>query len=119
VYTSTQQKCLSAGVAAYRQNQYAYASPQDLLLAVYDFGINACAVGDGNRAKAALVELVNSLNFDYHEVATGLLRVYNYCLELVGQGRFDEVEGILSELRATWAQAIANQTKNQSRKEAC
>lgn len=108
-----------ASVAAYRQNQLTYASPQDLLLAVYDAGVTACATGDADRAKAALVELVNSLNFDYQEISFGLLRMYNYCLDLTAKGQLEDVGRILSELRTTWAQAFAAETEKQTQRQAC
>jgi len=97
------------GIAAYQQNHIAYASPAELLLMVYDVAISACGRRDHTRCKAAVVELINSLNFEYPDVAVGLLRLYQYCLELTGKGQFDEVKDILSQLRATWAAAMASQ----------
>jgi flagellar secretion chaperone FliS len=108
MYPATYQTRPNAGVAAYRQNQFAYASPQELLLAVYDFGINACVRGDQQGARAAVIELINSLNFDYPEIAIGLLRLYNYCLDLLGRNQVEEARGILNDLRSTWAQALSN-----------
>ncbi|MGQ9674927.1 MAG: flagellar export chaperone FliS [Chloroflexota bacterium] len=106
VYPSTQPISPSLGVATYRRNQVTYASPQELLLKLYDIAIGACRRRDGDQARGAVVELVDSLNFEYAEVAAGLLRLYNYCLELIGGGQFDDAERILAELRATWAKAL-------------
>jgi flagellin-specific chaperone FliS len=97
----------SAGIAAYQQSQVNFASPGELMLKVYDLGIGACAKGDAEQARAVVIELVNSLNFTYSTIAVGLLRLYNYCLDLIRQGNLDETKRVLSELRATWAQALS------------
>jgi flagellin-specific chaperone FliS len=96
----------NAGIAAYRQNQVNFASPGELLVKVYDLGIGACARGDAEKARAVIIELINSLNFTQNSVAVGLLRLYRYCLDLIRQEKFDEPKQILSELRKTWAQAL-------------
>ena len=94
------------GVRVYQNNSLANASPADLLLRTYDAAVIACRRGDGDKATRALVELINSLNFEYQEVAVGLFRLYNYCLGLIKSERFAEPEEILTQLRDTWAQAL-------------
>jgi flagellin-specific chaperone FliS len=109
MYSNTAFARPNAGIAAYRQNQVNLASPGELLIKVYDLGIGACARGDAEQARAVLIELINSLNFTQNSVAVGLLRLYNYCLDMIRQEKFDEPKRILNELRETWAQALANQ----------
>ena len=106
VYSYAHQTKPSAVTTAYRQTQVGYASPGELLLQAYDIAITACGREDTQRATAALVELINALDFEYKEVAVGLLRLYNYCLDQIKKGQFGEARNILSELRATWARAL-------------
>ncbi len=110
VYPGTQLVRPAVGIAAYRHNEVAYASPQDLLLKLYDVAIASCRQRDARRSRAALVELIDSLNFEYAQVATGLLRLYNYCLDLIRDEQFDDAQAILADLRETWAKALANAT---------
>lgn len=107
VYPYAQQVKANVATTAYRQSQVAYASPAEILLQAYDIAISACARGDAQRSTATLVELINSLDFEYREIAVGLLRLYNYCLDLIKKDRFTEARDILADLRSTWAQALA------------
>ena len=108
VHPSSQLVSPAVGIAAYRHSEVAYSSPQDLLLKLYDVAIASCRQRDGRRSRAALVELIDSLNFQYAQVATGLLRLYNYCLDLIRDEQFDDAQAILADLRETWAKALAN-----------
>jgi flagellin-specific chaperone FliS len=105
-YSTTAFARPNAGIAAYQKNEVNLASPGELLLKVYDIGIGACTRADAKQASAVVVELINSLNFEYASVTVGLLRLYNYCLDLIREQKFDETKHILSELRDTWAQAL-------------
>ncbi len=107
-YPSTYTNPARNGAAVYQQNQINQATPAELMLKVYDIAIAACGRKDIAKSKAAIIELIDSLNFEYAEIATGLFRLYNYCLDLLRAEKFDEAKYILSELRATWAIAIAN-----------
>lgn len=94
------------GLRTYQTNAVGQASPAELLLKVYDAAVVSCRQQDRDRASRALVELINSLNFDHKDISIGLFRLYSYCLQLVKSDRFEEPERILSELRDTWAQAL-------------
>jgi flagellar protein FliS len=105
-YASTPFVRPNTGISAYQQNQVNQASSGELLVKTYDIGITACVRGNAEQARAVVIELINSLNFDHGSVAVGLLRLYIYCLDMLRQEKFDETKHILSELRDTWAQAF-------------
>ena len=99
---------LSSGYATstYQAAQVQALSPVEVMLQLYDFAIAGCVAGDARKASAALVELIAALNFDYEEIATGLYRLFEYALREVKAQRFEPAQRILSELRATWHQAL-------------
>ncbi len=91
---------------AYQTNQVLGASPMQLLLMTYEVIISGCARRDSVRARRGLVELIGTLNFDYAEIAVGLFRLYDYCLMVLGRGRFEEAGRVIRELKAAWEQAV-------------
>jgi len=82
------------------------ASPEQLVSYMYDAIIAACHRKDQERALRGLTGLVNALNFDYKDVAVPLYQLYNYCLEQARKKKFDEVEGLISGLKAAWVEAM-------------
>jgi len=93
---------------SFRNEEILNASPDRLMLKAYDYIILACKKRDRDRAADGLIELINSLNFDYEEPAIGLLDLYRYCLNNLGKEGFDHVADILGELKETWAEALNN-----------
>lgn len=89
----------------YLEDQLAGLSPVQLLIRVFDVAIVSCTRGDRQRLRQALVQLISSLNFEYHEISLGSFRLYTYCLRQMQMGRFDEVKTILTGLRDAWVQA--------------
>ncbi len=82
------------------------ASPEELIAYIYDYGVTACAQKDPVKARTAINNLIQALNFDYKEVAETFLDVYRYLGHLINQKRFDEAKKILSDLKNTWAKAF-------------
>ena len=80
--------------------------PADILLGLYQYGIEGCLEGNARQVSAVLVELIGALNFDYEEISNGLFRIYDYCLRLVKAGKLGDVAGILEELRDAWSEAL-------------
>jgi flagellar protein FliS len=89
----------------YKEQEVLSASPERLVLHLYDHVISCCSNNNSDGACRALVELIDSLNFDYSEISSGLLRLYEYCLKQLKVNKFDETLAIMKELRQTWAQA--------------
>ena len=89
------------------------ASPQKLLIKIYDFAITHCQLQDMVKTNRALDELINSLNFDdekAREVSIGLLRLYQYCQDQMRKKNNDIVYKILTDLKDAW-QTIFNMKK--------
>ncbi|MCK9210232.1 MAG: flagellar protein FliS [Ignavibacteriaceae bacterium] len=97
-----------------RMNQYLVkeileATPQQLLIKVYDFAIVNCNKHNMVKTNNAIQELINSLNFEtesVREISTGLLRLYLFCQEQMRLQKYDTVNTILVELRSTWVEAF-------------
>jgi flagellin-specific chaperone FliS len=51
-------------------------------------------------------ELIAALNFDFHDEAMGLFKLYRFCQDCLYKEAFDEALSIIGELRETWAQAF-------------
>lgn len=113
---------------AYRANSILTASPQQLVVMLYDgahrFLVQAAAAlraGDQDaarerlgRAEAIVDELVATLDMSQGEVAERLAGIYLYCRRLLAEAHvaqdpapIEQVDGLLAELREAWAQAAA------------
>lgn len=95
----------------YRQQQIMTATPDQLILLLYDMALAACNQKDGSRLNRVLAELIDSLDFSYEETAMGFFRLYEYSMSLAQKRKFDDVKEILSELRDTWAGAMQSQPR--------
>jgi len=95
----------------YRQRQVKDASPAELLLLIYDFAVASCAAQDKDRAVRCFSELIDALNFEYAQVADGLLQLHRYCLEQVHKGDFVEAHKVARELRDAWRTALRQLAK--------
>ena len=93
---------------AYLEQEIMTLNPVQLLIKAYDAGITACNRRDESKASAVLVELIDSLNFDYAEIANSLFRLYDYCMREIKRGNFDVTLKVLKELRETWLQVQEN-----------
>ncbi|MCH7783654.1 flagellar protein FliS [candidate division KSB1 bacterium] len=91
---------------SYQQSQVLGLDPIRLLLKVYDFTILNCKKNDVTKASKGLVELISALNFDYAEMCLGLFRLYQYCMDRIKVGEFDEATEILQGLRESWAKTL-------------
>ena len=90
---------------AYLAKEILEASPQKLLLKVYDFAIVNCKNQNVSKTNKALNELISALRFDTDEakeISTGLLRLYRFCQDQMKKGDFDIVVRILSDLKEAW-----------------
>jgi Flagellin-specific chaperone FliS len=85
------------------------ASPQQLLIKIYDFAILNCQKHNLVKTNKAIQELINSLRFDEEsskEIALGLYRLYQFCQEEMRKQNYDIVHKILVELRESWRTAF-------------
>ena len=117
-----------ASPQAYRESSVLTASPEQLVVMLYD-GANRflrqaeAAMGEGavahtndrlQRAEAILDELLTTLNHDAGEIAERLQAIYVYCKRCLMESRKDRdvakirlVVRLLGELREAWAQVAA------------
>jgi flagellin-specific chaperone FliS len=96
------------GNAAYGANQYRKqdvesASPIRLVIMAYDLAIRACDQKDFMTATKAVSALRNELDFNYAEVAVGLLNLYQWVLDCMRNGDFETAKHTLMELREAWS----------------
>ena len=89
----------------YLLNEILEASPQQIILKIYDVAILNCQKEDLAKTNNAIQELINSLRFDEENVRSisfGLLRLYQYCQDQMRKQNYDIVHKILVDLRDTW-----------------
>ena len=92
------------GTNEYRQQDVMGASPIRLVVMAYDVAILACEQQSFERATRAVTVLRDALNFDYSEVATGLFRLYQWCLDCIRSEDYHSAMKTLKELREAWAE---------------
>ena len=90
----------------YLEQKILSASPDQLILYMYDAAVKGCKQKSRKRASRALIELINALNFEEREMAQQFFRLYRYCLDRVNMGKFDQAEEIISGLREAWYEKI-------------
>lgn len=88
----------------YRQNDVLGASPLRLVVMAYDLAIQSCERKDFVKATRAISVLRDALNFEYQDVALGLFRIYQWCLDSIRQGDYNSAITALNELRDAWVQ---------------
>lgn len=92
---------------AYRQQEHAAVSPERLLLLTYATAIHACRSGKRGLLVRSLEELLYGLDLSQGELAQNLFRMYEYLLHAAREGRLEEVESHLRELKTAWEAALA------------
>ena len=87
------------------------ATPQQLVIKLYDLAIVSCKKHDLRRTNSSIQVLINGLNFENEnvkEISTGLLKLYKFCQDQMREGNYSIVASILSELRESWMQAFSS-----------
>lgn len=99
-----------------RVNQYIIndimdASPEKLIMKVFDFAILNCQKENMIKTNEALQVLINALNFDtpeVKEISTGFLKIYLYCQDQMRKKNYNVVLKTLTELKQSWETALNN-----------
>lgn len=97
--------------SAYLVKEIMEATPQKLLLKVYDYSIQQCQLHDVAKANKGIGVLIDSLNFsdeDAKPIAMQLLALYQFSQDQMRKKNFDIVYKILTDLRDAWVQAFAS-----------
>jgi len=87
------------------------ATPQQLVIKLYDLALISCKKEDLRRTNNAVQALINALNFEDEnaaEISAGLLKLYKFCQDQMRQANYNIVIRILSELRESWITAFSN-----------
>jgi flagellin-specific chaperone FliS len=87
----------------YKQQDVMSASPLRLVIMTYDLAIRACEQQDFVKAIKTISALRDTLDLDYPDVALGLFRLYQWCLDCIRKGDYASAITTLSELRSAWA----------------
>ena len=90
----------------YNQNSILNATPEELILKLYDLCLVCISKKDVKKASLVIAELIASLNFDFHDEAMGLFRLYRFCQDCLFKEEYEDALSIMKELRETWAQAF-------------
>lgn len=94
---------------AYLANEILSASPQKLIMKIYDFAILQCKNKDLEKTNKALSELIVALRYDgeeVNEISTGLKKLYEFCQDQMRKRNYDIVLQILIDLRESWHKAM-------------
>ena len=87
----------------YKQQDVMNASPLRLVIMTYDLAIRACEAQDFAKAVKTISALRDTLDLDYPDVALGLFRLYQWCLDNIRKGDYASAITTLSELRSAWS----------------
>ena len=109
MYNTTLAKQNSNRINNYLVKEILEATPQQLLIKIYDFAIINCQRKNLAKTNSALQELINSLRWDGEgvaEISSGLQSLYQYCQDEMRNKNYDSVYKILTELRESWLTAF-------------
>lgn len=107
--TGTFAKRNSAYTKNYLVKEILEATPQQLIIKIYDFAILNCQRKNLAKTNMAIQELINSLKWEGEnvmQVSAGLYNLYQYCQAEMRKRNYDMVYKILTELRESWLQAF-------------
>ena len=105
MYNSTHLRSKSNKLNPYLIKELMEATPQQLLIKIYDFAILNCQRKNLAKTNSALQELINLLSWEgkgVAEISAGLQSLYQYCQDEMRNKNYDIVFKILTELRESW-----------------
>lgn len=95
---------------AYLANEILDASPEKLIIKIYDFAITQCRCENIGKTNEAIMLLINSLRYDNPEsaeISNGLKQLYEFSQDQMRKRNYDIVTKVLTELRQTWIDVIS------------
>jgi flagellar protein FliS len=101
-------------INAYLVKEIAEATPDKLVLKVYDAAIRFCGQKNLEKTNLALGVLIDGLNFQdeqAREISVGLLKLYQFAQEQMRKKNYDLTLTILKDLRSSWVDAFAQEKK--------
>ncbi len=97
-------------VNQYIANDILNATPEQVIMKIFDFAILNCQKQNMIKTNEALQVLINALNFDHpeaKEISIGFFRIYRYLQDQMRNKNYDLVYKTLTELKETWETALA------------
>lgn len=97
-------------VNQYISNDVLNASPEQIIMKIYDFAILNCQKQNMIKTNEALQVLINALNFEHPDakiISIGLYRIYTFLQDQMRKQNYDLVYKTLTELKQTWETALA------------
>lgn len=94
----------------YLTNEILSATPEKLIMKVFDFAIINCQKHNMLKTNEALQVLINALNFEHpeaKEISIGFFKIYRYCQNQMRKKNYDIVYKTLSTLKETWETALS------------
>jgi len=82
------------------------ASPEQLVIYVFDAAILACSRNDKAKAIQAMQVLIDALKFDYHEIATSFYNSYRGIITLLTRSDFETAKKLIVDVKGTWERAM-------------
>jgi flagellar secretion chaperone FliS len=95
----------------YISNEILSATPEQLIMKIYDFAIVNCQRHNIIKTNEALQVLINALNFDdpaAKEISIGLFRLYQFGQDQMRKRKYDVTLRVLTELKEAWETALKN-----------
>jgi flagellar secretion chaperone FliS len=93
--------------SSYQAQAVMSASPEQLIVKLYDLGISACHRDDRFKVRAVLRELISSLDMDKGgDIAGRLYSLYAFCMDHSSSGDLEAIADILSGLREAWKTSV-------------
>ncbi len=79
---------------------------EEVVLQLYDLGVQSCKNGDKETASRVLRELISALDFSYPELANSFYQLYVFVLKMVAEDKFESALEILNEMRDIWDKLV-------------
>jgi flagellin-specific chaperone FliS len=102
----TLQKRNQNSINPYQRSRVMTASPEQLILYVYDAAVNALQRQDRIRSLEAVNLLVSSLRYEHRDLAMSFYRSYDSVQRQIMRGNYGLAQTILREMRETWREAM-------------
>lgn len=90
----------------YQRIRVMSASPEQLILYVYDAAVSALQRQDRIRSLEAVNLLVSSLRYEHRDLAMSFYRIYDSIQRQIMRGNYGLAQTILRELREIWREAM-------------
>jgi flagellin-specific chaperone FliS len=93
----------------YLVQQVKTATPEKLILMLYELGMKSCQTQDNQKAVKVLTELIAALNFEHGEIAGSMFELYRYAMDEVQKKNFDNAYVVFEGMHDIWENVVMKQ----------